>query len=373
MREQALLLASEDLCPLLERSGLIQEARKVKEEVDYLLTPITNIKLTYKDLVSNITDSVRQEPDVESLHHEATPINQNTSPGIWNNSTVLLQNTVCSSISNSCPSNTNTTNVLSGGISSNIMPLRASSSPHYHTVVCNSATCMVDRMITSSCSTSKGQIPYVVKPSPSHLTMSPQQHNQVPREYVHPPSARLVSQEELNSAITNMFQNMQDMFTRFHAQTREEIAMLRSTELRHQPDLRHPPTLLQDAQHTNYSLGGNRASRPLCRSGSPSPREQSPTLSNVPENLITTRLHQEKMLQNLIKASEAKFDGKDSQEYAPWKRALQKDMESLNLTSNQELSLLEARTEDEAKMVIKELRPLRNELGPDIALQRIWE
>ena len=48
-------------------------------------------------------------------------------------------------------------------------------------------------------------------------------------------------------------------------------------------------------------------------------------------------------------------------------------MESLNLTSNQELSLLEARTEDEAKMVIKELRPLRNELGPDIALQRIWE
>ena len=79
------------------------------------------------------------------------------------------------------------------------------------------------------------------------------------------------------------------------------------------------------------------------------------------------------MLQNLIRASEAKFDGRDSQDYAPWKRALQKEMEILNLTSNQELSLLEARTEDEANMVIRELRPLRNELGPDIALQEVWE
>ena len=48
-------------------------------------------------------------------------------------------------------------------------------------------------------------------------------------------------------------------------------------------------------------------------------------------------------------------------------------MESLNLTPNQELSLLDAHTEDEANMVIKELRPLRNELGPDIALRQIWE
>ena len=79
------------------------------------------------------------------------------------------------------------------------------------------------------------------------------------------------------------------------------------------------------------------------------------------------------MLQKLIRAPEVKFDGKDSQDYGPWKRALQKEIESLNLTSNQELSLLEARTEDEANMVIKELRPLRSELGPDIALRWIWE
>ena len=79
------------------------------------------------------------------------------------------------------------------------------------------------------------------------------------------------------------------------------------------------------------------------------------------------------MLQNLIRASEVKFDGSDSRDYAPWKRALLQEIESLNLTANQELSLLEARTEDEANMVIRELRPLRNELGPDIALRVVWE
>ena len=79
------------------------------------------------------------------------------------------------------------------------------------------------------------------------------------------------------------------------------------------------------------------------------------------------------MLQKLLRAPEVKFDGKDSQDYGPWKRALQREIESLNLTANQELSLLEARTEDEANMVIKELRPLRSELGPDTALRWIWE
>ena len=34
MREQALILASEDLCPLLEKSGLVQESRTVQEEVN---------------------------------------------------------------------------------------------------------------------------------------------------------------------------------------------------------------------------------------------------------------------------------------------------------------------------------------------------
>merc|ERR1711989_237360 len=127
------------------------------------------------------------------------------------------------------------------------------------------------------------------------------------------------------------------------------------------------------AQHTYNTPKRAKTSRPSCRCGLLSSREQSPTPSSSPKNSITTRLHQEKMLQNLIRASEAKFDGKDPQDYAPWKRALLKEIESLVLTANQELSLLEARTEDEANMVIKELRPLRNELGPDIALREVWE
>ena len=128
-----------------------------------------------------------------------------------------------------------------------------------------------------------------------------------------------------------------------------------------------------NAQHTNHTPRRNEMNRPTCQCGSSSPRERSPTPPSSPSNFITTRLHQEKMLQNLIKASEVKFDGRDSHDYAPWKRALQKEIESLDLSSNQELSFLEARTEDEANMVIRELRPLRNELGPDIALREVWE
>lgn len=59
------------------------------------------------------------------------------------------KNTVCSSISNSCPFNTNTTNVLSGGISSTIEPSNKNPTFHYHTVVCNSDTCIVYRLITT--------------------------------------------------------------------------------------------------------------------------------------------------------------------------------------------------------------------------------
>ena len=100
MREQALLLALEDLCPLLERRGLMQDARKTREEVDFLLTPVTNIKLTYKDVVSNVTGSARQEADVESI--DQTPsIHHNTSPGISPcRVTALLRDTVCSSTTN---------------------------------------------------------------------------------------------------------------------------------------------------------------------------------------------------------------------------------------------------------------------------------
>merc|ERR1712240_80217 len=156
-------------------------------------------------------------------------------------------------------------------------------------------------------------------------------------------------------ALANVLQNVEEMLTNLHAPTKEETATP------------------HDAQHTYRTPKRNTTKRPSCQCGSPPLRERSPTPPSSPESFITTRLNQEKMLQNLIRASEVKFDGRDSQDYAPWKRALLKEIESLNLTANQELSLLEARTEDEANMVVKELHPLRNELGPDIALREVWE
>ena len=149
MREQALLLQSEDLHLLLEKSGLIQDTKKIQVEVDYLLTAITNIKLTYKDLVSNVTGSARQEADVASIDQHSS-IHQNTSAGISHcQVTALSRDTVCSSVINSRPSNTVTTNVLSGGISSILSLTEVNSSTHYHAVVCNSATCLNDRVTTT--------------------------------------------------------------------------------------------------------------------------------------------------------------------------------------------------------------------------------
>ena len=101
-----------------------------------------------------------------------------------------------------------------------------SPSTHYHAVVCNSATCFGDRVITTPCPTPQGVTPHVLNLSPPHqATSRPQQHNQAPREHTPPSSAKLVSWEELHSAIANMFHNMQDMFTKFHIQSKDEIAI----------------------------------------------------------------------------------------------------------------------------------------------------
>ena len=200
---------------------------------------------------------------------------QTASPGVSPcRVTALLQDTVCPSVINSRPSNTVTTNVLSGGISSTLCPSDINSTTHYHAVVCNSATCLGDRVITTPCLTPQGVTPHASIPSPIHQTASsPQQRNQAPREHPHPPSAQLVSREELNVVIANMFCNIRDMLTSFHTPIKEEIAM---------------PS---DAQHTNNTSRHNRTSRSSCQCGSLPTREQSPTLTVAPENSITTRLH----------------------------------------------------------------------------------
>ena len=320
LREKTLITASEDLLPVLERMGLATEAKIVGEEVDNALTSTTNIKLSFTDVVSKFTKDAEDERDNASISQHSQKEHPTTPPEVWSSSPHARETPPISTSPQFLPQYESVYSLptLTGGISS---------AP----------------TIT------------IATPRVQHSSHQPsREHN--PLTFAQP-----VSREELTSIMTDMFQNMQEMFKTFQNQTRKEIAMLRSTDLKHQANAQIPASNL------------NRASRRSSRSGSPLEREPSPTLSNTPENLITTRLHQEKMLQNLVKAQALKFNGKDSLEYAPWKRALKKEMESLHLTANQELSLLEARTEDEARLVITELRPLRNELGSEIALQRIWE
>ena len=88
---------------------------------------------------------------------------------------------------------------------------------------------------------------------------------------------------------------------------------------------------------------------------------------------IATRLRQEKAFKQLINTTTTKFNGKDVLEYVPWKAALAIETENLQLTSTQFLKLLEVRTEFEPNQIIKDLRYVQIELGPDSALQMAWE
>ena len=85
------------------------------------------------------------------------------------------------------------------------------------------------------------------------------------------------------------------------------------------------------------------------------------------------RLHQEKAFAKLLHTAATKFNGKDPMQYAPWKRAFKLEIASLHLTPTQELTLLEARTDLEPNQIIKELNYVHLELGPDVALQMIWD
>merc|ERR1711873_158963 len=164
---------------------------------------------------------------------------------------------------NSRPGSTVTTNVLSGGISSTLPPPPITSSTHYHAVVCNSATCLGDRVITTPSAT-----PHASSLSPPHQMASrPEQVNQAPREHTQPPSAHLASWEELNSAIANVLHNVQDMLTNMRNHTKEETATP------------------QDAQHTYHQP--RRNNYPPCQCHPPSSRERSPTPPSSPKNAIT--------------------------------------------------------------------------------------
>ena len=116
----------------------------------------------------------------------------------------LSRDTVCSSTINSRSSTTATTNILTRGLSSILPPPATTSSIHYHAVVCSSATCLGDRVITTPGSFLQDATQNAIGLSPPHQTASrPHQYLQEPREHTQPPFAHLASREELNSAIAN--------------------------------------------------------------------------------------------------------------------------------------------------------------------------
>ena len=63
----------------------------------------------------------------------------------------------------------------------------------------------------------------------------------------------------------------------------------------------------------------------------------------------------------------------DILEYAPWKRALAREIENLQLTPTQKIKLLEARTDAEPRQIVKDLRCIETEIGPKKALQMTWD
>ena len=73
MKEIILISASEDLAPLLRKSGLIEEERTISEEVMAIHNQVTSIKLTYQEAVSNVTNLLFGDRDIEDIELTSTP------------------------------------------------------------------------------------------------------------------------------------------------------------------------------------------------------------------------------------------------------------------------------------------------------------
>ena len=60
-RQQALLIAADDLIPILEKDGMINEQRTLKEDIDSVSTQMIAIKFSFGDSISIGTESNRRE------------------------------------------------------------------------------------------------------------------------------------------------------------------------------------------------------------------------------------------------------------------------------------------------------------------------
>ena len=88
MREIVLISVSEDLAPLLKRSGLVEEEKRISDEVMAIHNQVSDIKLTYQDVVSNVTNSILGDRDMEDIELTSTPETKQYSTNGWNCSTM---------------------------------------------------------------------------------------------------------------------------------------------------------------------------------------------------------------------------------------------------------------------------------------------
>ena len=88
MKEIVLISSSEDLEPVLKGSGQVEEQRRISEEVMAIHEQVTNIKLTYQDVVSNVTNSILGDRDLEDIDLTSTPETKQFSTNGWNCSTM---------------------------------------------------------------------------------------------------------------------------------------------------------------------------------------------------------------------------------------------------------------------------------------------
>ena len=147
-RQQALQTAAEDLLPILEKGGMVQEEREVKEDIDNASSQIIAVKLQFGDSVSNFSERSRQESDIGS--NASIQINNQYQTSGVRSLSPIPNNTALTSTNPSktwgIPSHTQTTNTATGGITSTIPP-PPSATPHLHTVVCTAPTCTTDGII----------------------------------------------------------------------------------------------------------------------------------------------------------------------------------------------------------------------------------
>ena len=259
-------------------------------------------------------------------------------------------------------------------------PTSSAASPHIHAVVCNSQTCTRNSIINTSHHMGHSQPTSNNQPNVPQSTQNLFDRDTSPlasREELIPQNSNQPAREDDDPQIINMLQQMSQTLITLRSDNRclkEDIACLWDRVL-------HTPQSPKETHHHRNppSPPHNYIPNPPIQNNRPS---DLPMISPVREinqsfgssqDPIATRLRQEKAFKQLINTTTTKFNGKDVLEYAPWKTALSIETENLHLTSTQFLKLLEARTELEPNQIIKDLRYVQIEMGPDSALQMAWE